>query len=51
MIAVDTIATVSLSTRRIFILADGVPDALSPADTILEIYPATACTTSILTEM
>jgi hypothetical protein len=46
--AVETIETVSLSKSNIFILAEGVPDALSPADTILEMYPETACTTSIL---
>lgn len=48
MMAVETIETVSLSNKSIFILAEGVPDALSPADTILEMYPETACTTSIL---
>jgi hypothetical protein len=40
--------TVSLSSNKIFIFADGVPEALSPADTILEMYPDTACTTSIV---
>ena len=46
--AEDTMETVSRSNNRIFIFADGVPDALSPADTILEMYPDTACTTSIV---
>ena len=50
MIAVETMDTVSLSNRRIFIFADGVPETLSPADTILETYPDTACTTSMLVE-
>lgn len=40
--------TVSLSSNRIFILADGIPEALSPADTILLMYPETAKTTSIV---
>jgi hypothetical protein len=48
VMAVETIETVSLSNSSIFILAEGVPEALSPADTILEMYPETACTTSIL---
>ena len=38
--------TVSLSTRRIFIFDDEDP-ALSVAETILEMYPDIACTTSI----
>jgi hypothetical protein len=46
--AVETMDTVSLSSSKIFIFADGVPEALSPADTILEMYPETACTTSIV---
>jgi hypothetical protein len=45
--AVETIETVSRSSNKIFIFADGVPDALSPAETILEMYPDTACTTSM----
>ncbi len=48
MIAVETMDTVSLSSSRIFIFAEGVPEALSPADTILEMYPDTACTTSMV---
>jgi len=47
---VETIETVSLSRRRIFILAEGAPDALSPADTIFEMYPDVACTTSMAIE-
>ena len=47
MIAVETMETVSRSSNKIFIFADGVPEALSPAETIFEMYPDTACTTSM----
>jgi hypothetical protein len=43
--------TVSLSTRRIFILADAEPaEAASPTVTIRERYPDTAATTSMAIE-
>ena len=42
--------TVSLSSRRIFIFEDEDVVVLSPADTILEMYPETAETTSMLAE-
>lgn len=35
-IASPSTRTVSLSNRSIFILADGEPEAVSPADTIFE---------------
>jgi hypothetical protein len=40
--------TVSLSSSSIFIFAEGVPEALSPTDTIFDTYPETASTTSIV---
>jgi hypothetical protein len=41
--------TVSLSRRSIFIFEDDVPDVdESPAETILETYPETAATTSMV---
>lgn len=48
VMAVETMDTVSLSNSKIFILAVDVPDVLSPADTIFDMYPDTACTTSIV---
>lgn len=39
--------TVSLSRSKIFILEDEEPDDESPAETILEMYPDTAATTSM----
>lgn len=39
--------TVSLSRSNIFILEDEEPDDGSPAETILEMYPDTAATTSM----
>ena len=43
--------TVSLSSRRIFIFEDEDVVAPSPADTILEMYPETAETTSMFSEL
>ena len=40
--------TVSLSSKRIFIFAEEELEFVSPAEAILEMYPDTAWTTSIL---